>query len=150
MNYNLEIKNVKLTASVSDASMQEFVVGLKVSLLKDSEGKIKSVKLNSDEVALGSLVDNSITVSAVNPLVCELQTAQSFSDGGRVLARLPGQILEVLVKPGQKIAKGDLLAVLDAMKMENDILASKSGTVKSIKVAAKDIVKKGQLLIEIE
>lgn len=65
-------------------------------------------------------------------------------------APMPGMILKVLVAPGQQINKGDALLILEAMKMENVLKATGTATVKSIKVAEKNAVEKGAILIEME
>lgn len=69
---------------------------------------------------------------------------------GRVHANLPGQIVELLVRVGESVEAGSPLGILDAMKMENEILSPKAGTVKSIAVAQNDILAKGDLILEIE
>jgi pyruvate carboxylase subunit B len=69
---------------------------------------------------------------------------------GEVHANLPGQIVELLVRVGESVEAGSSLGILDAMKMENEILSPKSGTVKSIAVAQNDILAKGDLILEIE
>jgi biotin carboxyl carrier protein len=68
---------------------------------------------------------------------------------GQVHANLPGQIVEILVKPGQSVSNGTPLVILDAMKMENELLAPKAGTIQSISVQAGQILAKGDLILEI-
>ena len=67
-----------------------------------------------------------------------------------VKAPMPGMILKVLVVPGQQIAKGDGLLVLEAMKMENVLKASGPATVKGIRVQERTAVEKGAVLIDLE
>lgn len=67
-----------------------------------------------------------------------------------VKAPMPGMVLKVLVQPGQKIAKGDGLLILEAMKMENVLKASADAIVKSINVQERTAVEKGTVLIELE
>ena len=62
---------------------------------------------------------------------------------------LPGDILSIEVKLGDLIAKGDKLMVMEAMKMENNVMAEKGGEIKAIKVAVGDTVLQGDVLIEI-
>ncbi|WP_036467153.1 acetyl-CoA carboxylase biotin carboxyl carrier protein subunit, partial [Negativicoccus succinicivorans] len=64
-----------------------------------------------------------------------------------VKAPMPGKILSVDVKEGQAVKAGDLLCVLEAMKMANEIYAPSDGTVKSILVAANATVQAGDDLI---
>lgn len=65
-----------------------------------------------------------------------------------VVAPLPGSIIEIYVKSGDKVKKGDKLLMMEAMKMENNILAEKDGVVESVKVSAGTNVLQGDLLIE--
>ena len=65
-----------------------------------------------------------------------------------VKAPMPGLILDVLVKPGQEVKKGDQLMILEAMKMENVLKSQGEGVISSIKVAKGDSVEKNQVLIK--
>jgi biotin carboxyl carrier protein len=77
-------------------------------------------------------------------------SAPSASKGaGFVKSPLPGVILNVYVKEGDKVKVGTKLLMLEAMKMENNINADKEGVVKSVKVKTGDSVLEGDLLIEI-
>ncbi len=66
--------------------------------------------------------------------------------GEPVTAPMPGTILKVNVTQGAAVKKGDILVVLEAMKMENEILAPKDGTVAQIAVAKGNTVDTGALL----
>ncbi|MCI9047834.1 MAG: biotin/lipoyl-binding protein [Hungatella sp.] len=63
-----------------------------------------------------------------------------------VTAPMPGKILGIKVQAGQSVAKGDAIIVLEAMKMENEIVAPSDGTIATIKVAVGDAVEAGQTL----
>ena len=66
-----------------------------------------------------------------------------------VTAPMPGTILEVKVSAGQSIKKGDVVCILEAMKMENEIPASQDGVVKSVNVQKGASVNAGDALITI-
>lgn len=70
-------------------------------------------------------------------------------DAGSVAALMPGTILRVLVQPGQTVKAGDVLLILEAMKMENEIKAPMHGIVESIAVQEGKAVNKGELLIHL-
>ncbi len=89
------------------------------------------------------------TVSLIN-LLAQAGMADDTAGGGRVLAPMHGLILEVHVSEGQTVCKGDRLAVLEAMKMQHQILAEVDGTVTNIACVAGDQVPAGDLLVEIE
>lgn len=67
-----------------------------------------------------------------------------------VPAPMPGIILEVNVKEGDTVKKGDFLCVLEAMKMENALTAPRDGIIKTVNIAKGDTVEKGKLLIELQ
>ena len=67
-----------------------------------------------------------------------------------VTAPMPGNILKVNVQNGQAVKKGDVLMVLEAMKMENEIMAPKDGKITSVNVAKGATVNSGDLLFTIE
>lgn len=73
--------------------------------------------------------------------------APAGAQGGvKVAAPMPGKILAVKANPGQAVKKGDVLLVLEAMKMENDIVAPQDGTVASVNVAVGGSVEAGEVL----
>lgn len=67
-----------------------------------------------------------------------------------IKAPMPGLVLSVNVTEGQSINKGDKLLILEAMKMENSILADVTATVKRILVKPGQAVDKGQILVELD
>lgn len=69
---------------------------------------------------------------------------------GSVTALMPGKVIAVRVKEGETVAAGQVLVILEAMKMENEILAPKAGTVKSLPVVAGTNVNKGDLLVVVD
>ena len=64
----------------------------------------------------------------------------------KINAPMPGKILSVKASAGQAVKKGDVIMVLEAMKMENEIVAPQYGTVAGINVAAGDSVEAGAVL----
>ena len=78
--------------------------------------------------------------------------AQKESQAGNisVTAPMPGKILSIKVKEGDSVHSGDVLLVLEAMKMENDIVAPKDGTVVSINTKVGDSVESAQVLIGLQ
>jgi acetyl-CoA carboxylase biotin carboxyl carrier protein len=67
-----------------------------------------------------------------------------------ILAPMPGKILQVLVKVGDKVAEDDELLILEAMKMENPIYSTADGVVKEVKVKKDDTVDSDQVLVVLE
>ena len=96
---------------------------------------------------------HGLTVTAAaapTPPPSAVQASIAEAGAGAVLAIMPGKIVRVMVEPGQKVEEGDPVCVLEAMKMENELHARKSGTVKAVYVKPGDDVEKDQVLVEIE
>ncbi len=70
-------------------------------------------------------------------------------EGTPVKAALPGTVLKVLVEEGDSIAEGDVLAVIEAMKMETEIKSPVGGTVKSVEIEVGNHVQTGQVLVTV-
>jgi len=77
------------------------------------------------------------------------ESSSSVSKGEPLLAPLAGNIFKVDVSVGQKVAEGEVLIILEAMKMETEVKAPKSGTIRSIKVAEGNAVAVGDELLTI-
>ncbi len=77
-----------------------------------------------------------------------LAGAAATTAGPRVLrAPMPGLVVRVVVAPGQQVASGSSLVVLEAMKMENDLKSSGAGVVEQVLVVAGQTVEKGTVLV---
>ena len=66
--------------------------------------------------------------------------------GVKVKAPMPGKILAVKAEEGQSVSKGDVILLLEAMKMENEVVAPQDGTIASINVASGAAVEAGDVL----
>jgi len=67
-----------------------------------------------------------------------------------VKAPMPGKVIELIVKVGDQLVKGDGILILEAMKMENVIKAESACTIKKILICKQDNVEKNQILIELD
>ena len=76
-------------------------------------------------------------------------SAAPVADGTQVSAPMPGNILDVKVSAGDSVAEGDILLILEAMKMENEILAPVAGKVVGVQVAKGAAVNSGDVLVVI-
>lgn len=89
--------------------------------------------------------DVNIQVSEVNGE--SVQTSIPTSDeGDTIKALLPGSIWKIVANPGESVSEGDIIMILESMKMEIDIVAPRDGVVKSINVAINDKVVEGQVV----
>jgi len=110
----------------------------------DKEKKIVELKINNSNytVCLKDKMDVLLEKLGMNSNI-EVKT-------DNLKAPMPGLILEIAVKKGDHISKGDKLLILEAMKMENVIKATGDGIVNEIKISVGDSVNNGQVLITFE
>ena len=93
---------------------------------------------------LGAIViGGGATSSVAVPTTASVQAASANA----VVAPLAGSVARVLVEEGQEIEAGQVLVVLEAMKMETEITAPKAGTVESVLVEVRQAVQGGQALV---
>lgn len=71
-------------------------------------------------------------------------------DSSKIMSYIPGTIIDVYVKEGQKIREGDPLVTLEAMKMRNVIIANADGSVAKINVQVGERIPKGHLLVQMD
>ena len=76
-------------------------------------------------------------------------TASSNAGGTKITSPMPGTILDVKVSNGQRVKNGQLVMILEAMKMENEIFATKDGVVTSVNVTKGASVNAGDVLMTI-
>ncbi len=90
-------------------------------------------------------------ISTVSPAASAVATAAAtgFARGVPVPAPLAGNIFKVIVKAGDAVQQGDVLIILEAMKMETEVRATDAGTVESVQVKPGDAVKVGDPLLSI-
>jgi len=109
-----------------------------------------SVSLKAEPIALNVEIDGESYLVKVAPAGMTIQEAQPKAPTDGVTVPMQGVVIRYKVKKGDKVAKGDAIAVLEAMKMEQNIFANKEGTVKEIYVKEGTTVAPGDALMSIE
>lgn len=114
--------------------------------------KIYKVKVNGKlyEVELEEVKEAAGSIAAPTPAAAPAPAAAPVAGGTKVPAPMAGKILEIKVATGAKVAKGDTIAILEAMKLENEIKSPAAGTVKAICVSKGAMVNNGDALIVLE
>ncbi len=119
-----------------------------ISVMDISSGGVAPVRGTATSV-IGGRVTAALTpagAGAAGPA----EPASAVEDAGQgVHAPMPGKIVKILVKVGDKVKAGDPVVTLEAMKMENELCAPAGGTVKAVSVGEGDSVDGGQLLVAI-
>ena len=99
---------------------------------------------------LGSLnINSTIYKTRLNRRYVSRKPYKS-ADKRLILSFIPGTVLDILVKEGQKVRTGDELMILEAMKMQNEIKSPKKGVLKKIAVAEGATVNAGDVLAIVE
>lgn len=83
-------------------------------------------------------------------IVSALRSPKKIAEEGTVVAPMAGKIVSVKVKEGDAVKPGDVLCILEAMKMENEITAPKAGTVQNVSISEGMGVSEGDILITIK
>ena len=110
----------------------------------------------SCELGLGKQVDVSAPVAAPKaavpsaPAPAAPAASAPAADAEVISAPMPGTILNIKVKAGDDVKKGDVLLVLEAMKMENEIMAPRDAKVAGVHVNKGDSVESGKALVSLQ
>jgi len=111
---------------------------------KDFDSKSYTIRINSNNYTVR--IENQLD-QLIKELGFSVGSSKKLND---IKAPMPGIIIGIEIKKGDKIKEGDTLLILEAMKMENAIISPKDATVKSVLVKTGDTVEKNKLLIELE
>ena len=99
------------------------------------------------DVVVEEVSEGAAPAAPVAPKAAPAPKASGAQGSVQIKAPMPGNILKVNVKAGEKVAKGAVVAVLEAMKMENEIFAPEEGTIASVEVAQGTSVTADQVII---
>lgn len=112
-------------------------------------GKDYEVELENDIASAPATAPVAAAAPAAPAASAAAAPAKPAGAGTKVTSPLPGVIIEVSVKEGQAVKAGQKVAVIEAMKMENEIAATQDGTVTAIHVAKGDSVLEGADVVTI-
>ena len=109
----------------------------------------EAMLVNEYELAAPAVAAPAAPTAPVAAAPAAAPAAGALAAGEVVTSPMPGNILKINVAQGQHVNEGDVLIVLEAMKMENEISATKSGTVAQINVTKGAVVETGTPLVVI-
>ncbi len=118
---------------------------------KSLEAELISIDKESKtiQIRLGDKVSNLQLKDRFDILLEQMGMNNTASNALKeIKAPMPGLILDLKVQPGDEVVKGDVVLILEAMKMENIIKAPGDGIVKAVKVSLNQSVEKNQVLIQ--
>ena len=118
------------------------------------EDNIAEIDVNGStyKVELEEQVKTTKTPKLVRPKPVQTKESKPTPAAGfsKIQAPLPGTVFKLNVKEGDDVKKGEIIMILEAMKMENALTAPAAGTVKAVNCESGDNVGKGDLLVVIE
>jgi biotin carboxyl carrier protein len=113
------------------------------------EFELDARKLPRRVFAMGRSVDVELDFPGMGKLN-KTETLSVPGDGKQIRAPLPGKIIALKVRPGQTVKPGDLLCLLEAMKMENEVTSPRAAKVGEVLVKEGDSVEGGQVLVVLD
>lgn len=131
----------KIDAAEKSAPCEKRTDGYTVSV----NGKKFAVAIEGDKAVVNGKVYDVKVKAGI-----EAKSTQSGGGGTSIKAALPGSILKINVSEGDRIEEGDLILVLEAMKMETEVKSPVSGVVSSIEVEVGNQVQSGQVLVVVD
>jgi biotin carboxyl carrier protein len=118
------------------------------------EDNIAEIDVNGStyKVELAEEIKTTKTPKLVRPKPVQTKESKPKPAAGlsKIEAPLPGTMFKINVKAGDEVKKGQAIMILEAMKMENNILAEKDGVINKVLVSEGDAVLQGDILAEIE
>lgn len=138
------IKNYKVTVNGKsyDVSVEE--------IRNESAASNKVLSAAVNNVVSNQAVNTKASAQAAKPVVAAAKASAIDENAISIKATMPGTILSFNVAIGDKVTEGQVVAVLEAMKMENELTAPASGEVISIHVEKGSSVVEGQVILQIK
>ena len=102
-----------------------------------------------EELGAGEASAAPVSTPAAVPAPAKKAAPKTSGSAGavKITAPMPGKITKIVAEVGQSVKAGDVVLILEAMKMENEILANTSGKVKKVSVAVNDMVETDDILL---
>lgn len=138
-------------AALSDNDAANAAVAAVKLFRQNPSSSVFSIPVNGRNVSVSVHQGGENTAPAAAP-AANAGTAVQSGNGAlqEICSPLPGTIVKLSVHPGDTIAAGDTVAVIEAMKMETEIRSEHAGTVREVFVAVKEVVAADQLILSLE
>ena len=109
------------------------------------EGKVAEVVISEEAEPIITQISGEPAALRADK-VAKSPRPPKVSDGNVITAMLPGTVVKVLVKEGSEVKPGDPILILEAMKMENEVVSPIKGIVKDLRVKQGDKVETGDII----
>jgi len=142
--YKLKVNDQKIEVEVQNFSRKKATL---VVNGKKLEVAVKSTQRDAPKEKRGAVMPNRAPASAVPVASAAPAAPAAPAAAGAIAAPIPGLIMNIYVKEGDKVTAGQTVVKMEAMKMENQINAPADGTVTEVKVAEGANVAQGEILV---
>jgi glutaconyl-CoA/methylmalonyl-CoA decarboxylase subunit gamma len=148
MAYKINVDNTDFVVEVGEITGEMAQVTV--------NGKSYKVIIGDYDNSESSVVPLPVQTSAQEPVIPPVSAKQDVpapaartapAEAGSILAPIPGLILDIMVKVGDRVEAGDTVIIMEAMKMENNIVTDITGTVREINVQKGAQVNTGELIM---
>lgn len=132
----LHLDKAEVDFKIGNESFTATISGGEHGMAKVTINKLDFLMVRND------LLDSKLEIAS--------EDESSVGGGNKLFSPLPGRVFKINVKEGDTVAKGDIIMVVEAMKMENNIVAKKDAKIKKVLVAVHDMVDSATTLVEME
>lgn len=148
VNYSFGEKMEKAALNTLMGMGTVFLVLIFISLIISSFKKVNEIEANVKAKKAGAEAPAAAPapVQTAAPAAAPARTAAPAAGGVTITSPMPGKILGIKAAAGTAVKRGQVILLLEAMKMENEIVAPQDGTVASVNVAVGDMVEPGAVL----
>lgn len=144
--YKFKINGKDYAVKIGEASGRSLTVNVNGA---DYEVELSEGDFSATPSAPVEMTKGPLAPAEVSPAAAAAPKAAPAGAGKTIKSPLPGIIISINVKEGQAVTRGQKVAVIEAMKMENDILAECDGTITAIHAAKGDSVLEGADIVTI-
>ena len=140
MKYNVTIQDKSYVVEIEDINARPviaYVEGIRFEVIPDTD-------------PVGSQVKAELRKEAQGNESFDLRKSATSSNSHEMAAPLPGLVIEVFVKPGDEIEAGQVILIIEAMKMKNSIRSTRGGKISEVLVDAGQTVAHKQALVRFE
>lgn len=141
---------MKYIVTINDKSYEVEVEKGQANIVKTSQAATVPAQIAMQTAATPSAPAAPAASAAPVATAAPIAAGQASIEGETLKAPLPGTILAIKVQPGDVVKKGEVLLILEAMKMENEIVAPRNGVVNQVLVGKGASVATGDVLLALK
>ncbi len=147
---NTAIPDIKNKNKTDSLNTEEKNLSYRKEILKNKKKTEKEPVMGDKTLRYKSLVIDGTKYRTLLNRKFENRKGWNNPDPRKVISHIPGTVVKLFIREGQQVEKGDLILILEAMKMKSRVVFSKSGKVKAVNVTEGERVPKDFIMVELE